>query len=214
MRTTFVRSLEATVFLGLVAAVACTGNGAVTLMDKGMGLGATGLPSGASCDAQHACRTGLACTTAGKCAPCGCTAAGAPCTISDECSMGQYCGPQRTCTGIGVDAGAANASCTSDAECGSGLRCDLVGLSAQCEPEGKTDVGGKCMVPGDCLAGLVCTMSACTALPPAGDGGIAPLAIPPVWAGETCKDDPGGPTAYFHVPRGSNDGDFYRLPST
>jgi hypothetical protein len=40
-----------------------------------------------------------------------------------------------------------------------------------------------------------------------------PIAFPPTWLGETCKDDPAPPTeAYFHVPRGSNDGDFYRLP--
>jgi hypothetical protein len=32
------------------------------------------------------------------------------------------------------------------------------------------------------------------------------------WPGETCKDDTGGTKAYFRVPRGSNDGDFYRLP--
>jgi hypothetical protein len=211
MRTTFARSLEVTVFFGLAAAVACTDNGAVTLADAGPAPGAVGEPSGASCDAQHVCRQGLACT-AGKCAPCGCTSAGAPCTISDECTKGYYCGPDRTCAVIGADVGGVDASCTSDADCAGGLRCDLVGLSAQCEAEGTTDVGGKCMVAGDCLAGLACTMGACAALPPVGDAGLEPLGFPPVWAGVTCVDDPGPTAAYFHVPRGSNDGDFYRLP--
>ena len=38
----------------------------------------------------------------------------------------------------------------------------------------------------------------------------APYAGP--WPGETCADDPGATEAYFRVPRGSSDGDFYRLP--
>jgi hypothetical protein len=210
MRTTLVCLMEAAVFAGLAAAVACSDNGAVTLSDAGMTGGLTGEPVGESCDAAHACRQGLVCTAA-KCAPCACTASGSPCTISDECTKGEYCGATRTCTASGADAGGLNANCASDADCSSGLRCDLVGLSAQCETEGKGDVGGTCMVAGDCLAGLACLMGACTPLPET-DGGLAPLAFPPVWAGETCKDDPGPTAAYFHVPRGTNDGDFYRLP--
>jgi hypothetical protein len=42
-------------------------------------------------------------------------------------------------------------------------------------------------------------------------GGVIPLAAFD-WRGETCHDDAGPTQAYFHVPRGSNDGDFYRLP--
>ena len=212
MRMTFVRSVEVAVFSCLAAAMACTDNGAVTLGDAGTGATAPGEPIGATCDAQHTCRQGLACTAAGKCAACACTTSGSPCTISDECTAGQYCGPDRTCVASGADAGAANATCTSDANCSAGLRCDLVGLAAQCEPEGKTDVGGKCMLAANCLAGLGCMGGMCAPLPPVGDAGLAPIGFPPLWAGETCKDDSGPTAAYFHVPRGSNDGDFYRLP--
>jgi hypothetical protein len=42
-------------------------------------------------------------------------------------------------------------------------------------------------------------------------GGVVPLAALD-WRGETCQDDAGPTQAYFRVPRGSNDGDFYRLP--
>jgi hypothetical protein len=211
MRTTLVGLVQVAVFAGLAAAIACGDNGAVTLADSGAPAGAVGEPVGKACDAQNVCRQGLVCT-AGKCAACGCTMSGSPCTISDQCTKGEYCGPDRTCAPSDPEAGAANANCVSDADCESGLRCDLVGLSAQCEPEGTSDVGGMCMVAGDCLAGLGCLMGACAPLPAAGDGGLDPLAFPPMWAGVTCTDDTGPTAAYFHVPRGTNDGDFYRLP--
>jgi hypothetical protein len=88
----------------------------------------------------------------------------------------------------------------------------LVGLSAQCQPQGTKDVGGACTTSADCFAGLACSAAKCEPLPPAGDGSVPLLALPPIWAGETCTDDPGPTKAYFRVPRGSNDGDFYRLP--
>ncbi len=209
MRTMVVRFVGLSSFLGFAAAVACSDNGAVTLADAGPGAGSQGANVGAACNAQVLCRQGLACTS-GTCAPCNCRNAGLPCNISDECTKGDYCGPTRTCTTAG--SGAANTSCKSDADCGSGLRCNLVGLSAQCEPEGTKDVGGACKTAGDCLAGLACAMGACAPLPPVGDGGMPPLAFPPLWGGETCKDDTGATKAYFHVPRGTADGDFYRLP--
>src|SRR5689334_15986651 len=34
----------------------------------------------------------------------------------------------------------------------------------------------------------------------------------PFWAGETCTEDMGAPTAYFSVPRTGVQQDFYRLP--
>jgi hypothetical protein len=81
------------------------------------------------------------------------------------------------------------------------------------------DVGHACATGADCFAGLGCSGvgadgggGTCTPFPPEPDGGTVPLAIPPLWAGETCVDDTGQTTAYFHVPRGTNDGDFYRLP--
>ncbi len=108
--------------------------------------------------------------------------------------------------------------------CAHGLRCDLVGFSAECQPEGAGDVGAACATGGDCLGGLGCVSaspgldspdgagggSTCEPYPPS-SGGVSPLAIPS-WAGETCIDPPGPTQAYFRVPRGSGDGDFYRLP--
>ena len=215
MRTRFAAGfLQASAFAGLALAGAC-GNGAVTLNIDDASTATPGLTVGASCDASHICRTGLTCN-AGKCGACGCTKAGSPCSLNDDCMAGQFCGPARTCeptTASMSDGGALNTTCRSDADCGSGLRCDLVGLSAQCEAEGMGDVGATCTLASDCLGGLGCEMGKCTPFPPVpGDAGLAPLAFPPLWAGETCKDDPGATAAYFHVPRGSADGDFYRLP--
>jgi hypothetical protein len=214
MRTTFaVRSLQVASLAALAVAVACS-NGGVTLNQEDAATATPGLTVGESCDATHVCRTGLTCN-AGKCGACGCVKTGSPCNLNDDCMAGQYCGPNRTCTATTAstsDGGGVNATCRSDADCGSGLRCDLVGFSAQCEPEGKGDVGGMCMLASDCLGGLGCEMGKCTPLPPVGDAATVPLGFPPIWAGETCKDDTGPTAAYFHVPRGTNDGDFYRLP--
>ena len=54
---------------------------------------------------------------------------------------------------------------------------------------------------------MVCTSGTCQQLPP----GSPPYGLP-TWQGETCTDLSGPTQAYFRVPRGSNDGDFYRLP--
>ncbi len=197
--------------------------GTVVMHDGGV-IGAVppGKGVGQACSATDLCRSGLACT-AGACKPCGCTAAGATCTLDDECAAGLYCGAGRQCVpgdiGASGDGGGGilGAACVNDAMCAHGLRCDLVGLSAQCQPEGAGDVGGACSTSADCLGGLGCVSASadggamtCEPAPPAPDGGS--LVAGAIWTGETCAD-PAGPTqAYFHVPRGSNDGDFYRLP--
>jgi hypothetical protein len=86
-----------------------------------------------------------------------------------------------------------------------------VGFAAECRPEGKGDVGAACMTSADCLAGLSCASALCQPNPPS-PSGSPPLGLP-TWLGETCDDPTSGATlAYFHVPRGTNDGDFYRLP--
>ncbi len=190
------------------AAIACSTNGLVTYADAGS-TGSAGAGVGQACSGTEMCRAGLTCT-AGLCTPCQCGAAGVPCTISDACAKGSYCGPSRTCATAGI--GAADANCASDADCMAGLRCDLEGLSAQCEPEGTKDVGGTCVSSADCLGGLACSASMCEPLPPVPDGGVPPLAFPPTWTGETCTDVAGPTQAYFRVPRGTDDGDFYRLP--
>jgi hypothetical protein len=201
-----VRFVFVATFASGLAVVACGDNGAVSEADAGPLGGGVGGP----CTNSNNCRSGLTCNV-GKCGPCQCTPAGMACVISDECMKGSYCGANRTCSPAG--SGTQHVSCKSDADCASGFRCDLVGLSAECQAEGTKDVGGACMTNADCLAGLACTGGSCMALPPVFDGGLAPLGFPPIWTGETCTDDPSPPTkAYFRVPRGSNDGDFYRLP--
>ncbi len=191
---------------------ACGGNGAVTyatafdasvLDDHYVPPGSVG----EACGAERECRAGLTCAPSGLCAPGHASSPGTPCTISAECVAADYCGPARTCVPAG--AGATGASCGSDADCGPGLRCDMVGLTAQCSPEGSTDVGGACKTSASCFGGLACVNGACAALPPSTT--TPPLGVS-TWAGITCKDDPGPTAAYFRVPRGTDDGDFFRLP--
>ena len=211
------RVLGAAAF-GLFPALAC-GNGGVTYATPPVDVDGSvvvppvdgglppGLGVGQACDAQHLCRSGLACTD-GKCAPGHSLGDGTPCVISDECKDGDYCGPARTCAAAGK--GADGDSCASDADCASGFKCELVGLSTQCKPEGAGDVGGACTSTADCFGGLTCINKVCGPLPPS-PGGIPPLGVPP-WPGVTCTDDPPPVKAYFRVPRGTNDGDFFRLP--
>lgn len=201
-------------FFGVAAAsiAACSDNGAVTLANPDGGVGGDGgIPSGAGvgqhCDDKTPCRTGLACN-AGSCAPSHAGADGTPCVISAECKTGDYCGPSHTCTAAGK--GGDGDACKSDGDCQSGMRCDIVGFSLACKPEGTVDVGGTCASSADCFGGLVCANKTC-APAPAGPGGLPPIGVP-TWKGADCTDDPGQAQAYFRVPRGMNDGDFYRLP--
>ncbi len=189
--------------LGIAAGGGGCGNDGGTAYPDGGG-GASGLGVGGPCGSSNDCRPGLACDQ-GSCQPCQCSGAGAGCVINDECSVGTYCAPSKTCVTGG--SGASGATCSSDADCADGLRCDLEGFSAECLPEGTGDVGAKCGSSADCYGGLICTAGYCQALPP----GSPPYGLP-TWPGETCTDPPGATQAYFRVPRGSNDGDFYRLP--
>ena len=197
--------------VGAATFVACSDNGAVTLSGDG-GIGSEGgLPTGAGvgqkCDDKTPCRPGLACN-GGTCAPSHAGADGTSCVISAECKMGDYCGPMHTCVAAGM--GGDGDSCKSDADCKSGFRCDIVGFSLACKPEGMVDVGGTCASSADCFGGLVCANKTCEPAPP-GAGGLPPVGVP-TWKGADCTDDAGPTVAYFRVPRGSNDGDFYRLP--
>ncbi len=202
--------------LALVPALACS-NGGVTYstppgtLDDGGILTDSGVPPGLgvgqACDDVKTCRAGLACTN-GKCAPGHASGEGTPCVISAECKQGDYCGPDRKCAPAGK--GADGDSCASDGDCASGLRCNLVGLSAACKLEGSGDVGGTCASSSDCFGGLTCLNKACAPLPPS-PGGLPPLALP-TWKGAACQDDSGATKAYFRVPRGNDDGDFFRLP--
>ncbi len=207
--------LGAVVLVGVTAGTiaACSDNGAVTFGNgfDGGTLGEGGLPSGAgvgqTCDDKTACRPGLTCT-GGKCAPSHAGADGTPCVISAECKMGDYCGAMRTCVPAGM--GGDGAACKSDGDCQSGFRCDIVGFSLACKAEGMVDVGGACVSSADCFGGLACANKTCAPLPP-GPGGLPPIGLP-TWKGADCTDVMGQTAAYFRVPRGMDDGDFYRLP--
>ncbi len=161
---------------------------------------------GQACDdVANVCRPGLACLS-GSCAPGRSSAAGAACVISAECSQGLYCGPTRKCSPAG--GGNDGASCTSDADCSSGLRCNLHGLQAVCQAEGSVDVGGACSKNADCFGGLLCAEQVCVP-PPAGTS--VPVAVP-TFKGVACDAESGPVAAYFRIPRGSDDKDFFRLP--
>lgn len=162
---------------------------------------------GDACDEVHVCRTGLACDT-GQCIPGHSSADGTPCIISAECKNGSYCGPARTCAPAGQ--GKEGELCASDSDCVSGLRCNLSGFAGKCQKDGTVDIGGKCTSNADCFSGLGCADGTCTPLPP-NPNGKPPIGLI-TWKGETCADDAGPTKAYFRVPRGTGDGDFYRLP--
>jgi hypothetical protein len=195
--------------LGLLGWIGCDdGNGSFSSGvgasgGSSVGSGALGAGVGKPCTFDAQCRSGLVCDMAtNTCAPGHSTPEGSPCTISAECAMGLYCAAG-TCAKAG--AGAAGEGCTGDAGCQSGLKCALVGLGAECVPEGGGDVGGACMTGSDCFGGLTCDAGMCAVASP-----TAPFG--PLWPGVTCQDDGTTATAYFRVPRGVDDGDFYRLP--
>jgi hypothetical protein len=209
MRTTLVASLSLSVAVAALLG-ACKDDENTTTGPGGAGTGAGtgtggGLPGkgvGDPCAATEECRTGLACES-GKCAPGHSLDTGSPCTISGECKDGLFCGGG-VCAPAGM--GTAGDTCTSDADCASGFRCGLVGFGAQCVAEGAGDVGDECTTSGDCFGGLACLGDTCGIVPP----GTPPFGLP--WPGVECAAESGPVQAYFRVPRGTDDGDFYRLP--
>ncbi len=161
---------------------------------------------GQKCDDGGKCRPGLACN-AGVCEPGRSLAEGAACVISAECKDGLFCGPGGKCAKAGP--GGQGDTCSSDADCKSGFRCGLAGFATECQAEGKGDVGGKCASSKDCFGGLLCAEGVCAPPPPGAT--VPPLAIPK-FKGVVCDTESGPVAAHFRVPRGTGDGDFFRLP--
>ncbi|HLK39215.1 MAG TPA: alpha/beta hydrolase [Polyangiaceae bacterium] len=209
MTRVYLRAALGCSVLALTVAASCGGSGGVTSAPTSGTLAGFGL--GQPCNDRDLCGPGLLCMS-GTCQSCACNDGGAACTVNDDCAGDSFCGPTRTCTAITAagDAGGPGASCQSDGDCGHGLRCDPAGFVARCDPEGHASVGGACMTNADCLGGLGCQAGKCAPFPPS-PGGTPILALPS-WPGETCQDDAGPTQAYFRVPRGTGDGDFYRLP--
>ncbi len=206
----------------------------------GFGLGVALLASGCECDffngsdtdagprgggvndlcmADNQCRAGLVCDGAtSTCQPPGNVIEGGVCALTGDCIEGLYCGPGRTCVPAGT--GTDGTDCGSTSECERGLICALEGFGFRCRDSGTGDIGDGCISDTDCFAGLACLAAEggqrCLNPPTFhGDGGVNGMLPPalPLWQGETCQDDTGPPTAYFHVRRGDDtDRDFYRLP--
>ena len=198
----------------VVSAVTAPGCGSYggTAYPEGGVAGPKGGGVGASCSTpgRLPARARRAPATSARRCQCGPFSTGTACIINDECATGQYCGPDKTCIAGGT--GAAGTSCHTDADCAVGLRCDVVGLGAECKPEGTGDLGASCNTSADCFGGLACTMGTCQSVPP----GEPPFGVPigpgraPPAPDHGCGADV---QAYFRVPRGTaDDGDFYRLP--
>ncbi|HEX7670923.1 MAG TPA: hypothetical protein VF395_15110, partial [Polyangiaceae bacterium] len=226
--------------------VGCADDSVVTPGNGGGGGGAGGNGGGSAvvgetCGTQEDCRGGLDCISH-KCDFAHATIEGERCTASGDCKDGLKCAPglytppsakkpipADVCTVLAVDAGPEGTGCISDTGCRAGLRCGIVGLGAQCVPEGTADLGQKCTLSGDCYSGLICapglpaTMgvdagaasgaSSCVPVPPVG-GVPFGIPVPPVLRCKTNTE--GAPvTAYFDVPGATDteaDGDFFRLP--
>lgn len=194
--------------LGFVVVAACSDYGAITLQSAPDGGFDSLRPRnvGEKCDAEAKCRTGLDCKD-GTCQPGRNLDAGAVCKISAECKSGLYCGTDGKCVAGGTRKDGD--TCASEAECSTGLRCNAIGLSAECRAEGTTDVGAACALDKDCFGGLLCIGKVCAA--PPSTFTVPPVAINP-WQGVTCVKEAGPAKGYFRVPRGADDGDFFRLP--
>jgi hypothetical protein len=214
MATVTQRSLIPCIVAGLLATLAACDsvqNAVVTIVPPDDAGDATvpikpGAGVGSSCSADPDCRTGLRCGAAGSCEPGHSLGEGELCAISDECKQGLYCNSLRVCAKAGDKTDGD--PCASDGDCGTGRRCTVTGLSVVCQQEGSGDLGATCKSAAECFAGLGCLAGKCASLPP----GSPPIGVP-TWTGEECTDDPSAPVlSYFRIPRGTDDGDFYRLP--
>lgn len=166
---------------------------------------------GDACDETLPCRGGLVCED-GVCEPGMSLESGDACVIGPECSEGLACNtpctnlPALCCGPVGP--GALGDGCQSDLDCGSGLRCGLVGFAAECVMAGTADYGDACATSNDCYQGLFCAEGVCS-LP------VPPLGVP-LWAGVECAErSDGAVTALFHVPGAADtpeDADFFSLP--
>ncbi len=94
----------------------------------------SGAAVGAACSDATPCRPGLTCNPSSNvCEPGHTSMQGDACVISPECAdelqcVGGACVPAGT--------GDTGATCNTDADCVSGLRCGIVGLAQQCQPAG------------------------------------------------------------------------------
>ncbi len=160
---------------------------------------------GDACGSGIPCRQGLVCGGSGTCELGRSLDVGGACVMNGDCKPGLQCDfAKKTCAPGG--AGADGDPCKTDGECKDGYRCNLVGFATACAPEGTGDLGKPCVSSGECLGGLGCVAGKCASAP-----GVPPYGTAQS-AGVDCAEESGPPIAHFRVPRGSDDGDYFRLP--
>ncbi len=171
-----------------------------------------GAKLGEVCSAARLCRNGLLCAS-GRCEFGRSGMPGTICSASGDCIEGFYCTAMtRTCERAGTVP--MGGTCRNTADCVGGLACAIVGFNATCISGGTGDLDSVCSGSTDCLAGLSCLQvpgrsgTVCASAPP----GFPDIPSIPFWGGPTCNADNGPKRAYFEIPRGTNDQDFYRLP--
>ena len=108
-----------------------------------------------SCNPQSSssCPAGLECVGQGidgVCYPLGEGNIGEPCVTATDCASFE-------CLGIGNGQGICTESCTTDAQCGTGVLCAL----GYCIPSGDTGFGGACESPTECQ-GSICNFGKCS----------------------------------------------------
>ncbi len=182
----------------------------------------TGLPPtaelgkrGSPCESDEQCAgvLRLSCIS-GACDFAGTLVAGDPCKATAECGPELFCSLEDgsfQCKVAG--SGTEGARCEGTADCVHGLICGYdQGLTKHCLAAGEGDLGSACQGVTDCLAGLLCQPSAAdpsmrTCSP------LDPTNLPSsIWTGLACPPEAEAAVAYFRVPRGTDDGDFFRLP--
>lgn len=177
-----------------------------------LGRDVTGKGIGAACERTVQCDAYLQCMD-GTCQVEAITAKGGDCRRTAECLEGLYCSHKRTCDRAGD--GALGDDCESTADCEAGLLCGLgeIPLKLQCVAGGELDKGEECASSAQCTPGLTCFAlegpPTCRSNLPALDQEIPPI---PFWTPDACPADVDSPVAYFELPGGDAEGDFYRLP--
>lgn len=201
-------------------------------LPEGAYVGPDGLPAfgnriGEECSGDSECRPGLGCGGGGTCEPSGTTAVDDGCVVSAECADGASCQIPVECLSSEPASVCGLAACLPSEEreegtdcvqpgsCGDGLRCNLIGFTGVCEPEGTGDVGQTCETHGDCRDPLLCG-------PPNALLGTTEFTcqIPAAVAQDVfmpdaeCEDlDPNDAfRVHFDVPGDDPLSEFYRLP--
>lgn len=176
-----------------------------TVCESGACAPAGDVADGALCSISAECAPGLSCQLGSRCGTLAeINPSGGPCMAPSDCSAPQVCRPSTRCAPSGATE--AGRACADPTECGPGLRCNFVGFTGLCEPEGNVDLGGECTTSADCFAPLGCAANGtCQNFV---FGGIEFM---PDARCEDVREDSRF-EVYFEVPRDRPLNEFYRLP--